>query len=248
MKKETLIKFIDKYNLGDRIKMVNWKVTPSDKILRTRGEIDSRMFIADVTLKDFVDITDAVRIPIASTQKVKAMLSPFEDDLTITLNKDGDRIKGFYASTKDCESYCTAAEPSAIPPVSKDITDTIVYDVEISLTDEFVGAFLKAKAALNDVEEFTIKMNSKDQVEFVIGYSAANTNRINLVAPTKSGKDKLAGNPIKFPAGNVVEVLKANKEMGGGTAFLSSNGVLKFVYDNPQFSCLYYQFASVKKS
>lgn len=247
MKKDTLQNFINKYNLGDLIDKVNWKIVAAEKTLRTRGELDSKTFIADVTLKDFTEIAEDVKIPIVDTKKIKSMLTPFGEDIKITLNKDGDRVKGFLIANNDCESYCTAAEPTAIPPVTKNIEDKYVYDVEIDLTEEFVASFLKARAALDEVQEFTVKMNKNDRVEFVLGYSVANTNRISMVAPTRAGKDKFDAQPIKFPTKNFVEVLKANKEIPNGVLYLRSNGVIKLIYDTPEFYCLYYQFASIKK-
>jgi len=163
------------------------------------------------------------------------------------LNKVNDRILGFTISDKDCESYCSAADPSAIPPVTKDLTDKHVYEIEVDLTEEFVDKLLKARMALDEVGEFTVKMNKNDKVEFVVGYSVANTNRISIIAPTVNGKDKFEGTPLKFPVRNIVEVLRANKEIEGGKLFVKAGGVLKMVYKNEQFQCTYWQFAQIKK-
>lgn len=247
MKKETLIRFIDKYNLGDAIPAVNWKIIAAEKVLKARGELQQKTFTMDVTLKGFDEFKEDVRVPVAATQKVKSMLAPFGEDITLTLNKNGDRVLGFTVSDNDCESYCTAAEPSAIPPVSKDLTDKHTYEVEVSLTEEFVEKFLKAKNALSEVEEFTIRMNKKDQVEFVLGFAVANTNRINLIAPTRNGKDKFDGQPVRFLAKNFVELLKANREMTDGVLYLKAAGVIKVVYSSPEFDCQYWQFAQIKK-
>lgn len=247
IKKELLVKFIDKYYLGDSIKAVIWKYTAADKTLKTRAELDSKEFTMDVSLKEFSEFSENVRIPIASTQKIKSMLSPFGEDVTLTLNKPSDRILGFTISDKDCESYCVAADPSAIPPVTKDLTDTHVYDVEISLNKEFVEKFLKSRAALDEIDEFTVKMNKNGQVEFVFGYSVTNTNRISLVAPTINGKDKFEGQPVKYPLKNLIEVLKANKEIHTGVFYYKPAGVFKVEYKTDQFDCSYWQFAKQPK-
>lgn len=255
MKKETLISFIDKYSLGGTIDKVNWKIITTEKILKARGELQAKTFTADITLSGFDEIAEVdkdgkpidLRIPIANTQKIRSMLAPFSEDIKLTLNKNGDRVLGFTVSDKDCESYCTAADPTAIPPVTKDLTDKHTYNAEISLTEEFVDKFLKAKAALDEVEEFTIKMNKNDQIEFVLGFSVANTNRISILAPAIKGKDKFDGQPIRFLAKNFVEVLKANKEFTDGILYLKSEGIFKVIYKNDQFQCLYWQFAQIKK-
>jgi len=247
MKKERLIRFINKYNLDNIMEAVKWKNIASEKVLRTRGELQSKTFIMDVTMKDFSEFTEDVIIPIVNTPKIKAMLSPFEEDITLTLNTNGDRVVGFSVSDQNCESYCTAADPSAIPPVSKDITDKQNYEVEILLTEEFVDKFLKAKLALSELEDFTIRMNKNDKVEFVVGYSVANTNRITLIAPTINGKDKFDGQPIKFLSKNFIEVLKANKEITDGVLYLTSRGVIKTIFKSDEFDSTYWQFATMKK-
>ncbi len=247
MKKETLIKFIDKYSIGGLIKSVNWKVLSGDKALRTRGELDSKTFIADIISYNFTEIAEDIRISIGDTEKIRSMLSPFGEDIKLDLNKNGDRVLGITISDKDCESYCSSADPSAIPPVTKDVTDKNVYDIEIALTEEFTTRFLKAKTALSEIEEFTVKMNKDDKVEFVLGYSIANTNRITLIAPTINGKDKFIGQPVKFVSKNLIEILKANKEIPNGILSFSPRGVIKTVYKNDQFQCNYWQFAQMVK-
>jgi len=78
IKKETLLRFINKYTLGDTIKSVNWKTVIAEKALKSRGELEAKTFIMDVTLTGFEEFSEDVRIPIASTQKVKALLSPLK--------------------------------------------------------------------------------------------------------------------------------------------------------------------------
>lgn len=247
MKKEKLIRFINKYSLDNIFESVKWKHIAAEKVLHTRGELQQKSFVMDVRMKDFTEFNDDVVIPVVNTQKIKAMISPFEEDIALTLSKVGDRVVGFTVSDQNCESYCTAADPNAIPPVPKDLSDKEIYEVNIALTEEFVEKFSKARAALPDVEEFTIRMNKNDKVEFVIGYSVANTNRITLTAPTINGKDKFDGQPIKFVAKNFLEVLKANKEVTDGVMYLTSRGVIKTVFKGDDFDCLYFQFATLKK-
>jgi hypothetical protein len=247
MKKETLIHFIDKYSLGEILRAVVWKYVAADKVLKTRGELPNRTFVMDVVMNGFTEFSEDVRIPIVETPKVRAMLSPLQENITLTLEKNGDRVVGFIASDADCECRCTAGEFNAIPPAAKDLIDSHTYDVEVSLTEEFTNTFLKAKVALSEIDEVTVRMNKKDQLEFVLGYSVANTNRISILAPTVAGKDKLQGQPIKYSTDCLVEILKANKEIPDGKLHLRSGGVAKFIYKNDLFQCTYWQLPKIKK-
>jgi hypothetical protein len=246
MKKDKLEKFIEKYHLNDAIKAVNWKINAADKTLMSRGELEAKTFTADVKLNNFDEIAEDVRIAIADTKRVLKMLEPFQDEIKLELKKNGDRILGFSASNSDCESYYPAADPSAIPPVTKNLADKHVYDIEIPLTDEFTTLFKSATSALDEVAEFTVRMNSKNQVEFVIGFAVANSQRINIIAPTINGKDSFVGKALKFPSKNILAVMKANKEIQGGVLSIKAQGVIKMVYKDDDFESQYWQFALIK--
>lgn len=252
MKKELLTSFIDKYSLNGTISAVIWKINTKDKTLHTQGDSGMGAFLMDVTMKDFTEITEDIKIPIIKTPKVKSMLNPFGDMIAISLNKnDGGKLLGFTVTDNYCESYCAAAEASSINPPRKNVADTLDYAIEIDLNPEFVDKFLKARQALSDVKEFTVRESRKGNVEFVLGHTAntraTNTDHITITAPTVAGKDKFDGKPIRFVADNFVELLRANKEVEtGGKVHLHPGGILKVVYNTKDFDCTYWQFALKK--
>lgn len=246
MKKEVLSTFINRYNLGNLIPKVKWKYTANDKTLHTRAAADNRCFVADVVMNDFTDLgTEDVIVCIGDTEKVVAMMSPFGDDINLTINKNGDRVLGFTVSDADCESYCTAADPSAIDPVAKNLQDMPEYHVVIPLTEEFLEKFLKARGALKDVETFSVGMNKKGVFEVVIGYTTSNSNRIRIAPQTLPDKNKLDAALI-FPIKNVAEVFKANSDMADGTLSINSQGIIRLYFKNDKYTCTYYQFANKK--
>ena len=122
MKKETLETFIERYTLSGLIPKVKWKYTAAAKTLHTRAAIDNKAFVADVVMNEFSDLgTNDLTICIGDTDKIKAMMKPFGEDLNFVVNQTGDRILGFTISDTDCESYCTAADPASIDPVAKNL-------------------------------------------------------------------------------------------------------------------------------
>lgn len=245
MKKEVLESFIKRYSLGNVVTKVKWKYTSADKTLHTRATADNRGFIVDVVMSDFTELgTDDVVLCIADTDKVKKMMAPFDEDIALIVNKSGERILGFSIADKDCESYCTCADPSAMDPVAKNLNEVQGYSAEILVTDEFVERFLKARNALNDVETFTIAMNKKGVLEVIIGYTTANSNRIRIVPPVTAGLDKV-DKAITFPIKNLFEVLKANQGSEGSIK-VHSNGILLAAFKNDRYACTYYQFANKK--
>src|SRR5271169_911802 len=108
MKKEILETFIRRYSVGGEINKVKWKYSAADKTLHTRAAADNRSFVADVVMNDTTDFgsEDAI-ICIGDTEKVKNMLSPFDEDVNVAINKNGDRILGLQFTNADIECYCT---------------------------------------------------------------------------------------------------------------------------------------------
>ena len=246
MKKAILDSFIKRYNLGNSIPKVKWKYSATDKTLHCRAAADNRSFVVDVILSDFTDFgpQDTV-VCIGDTEKVKAMMKPFGEDINLTINKNGDRVLGFTVSDADCESYCTAADPSAIDPVAKNLQDVPEYHVVIPITEEFLTKFMAARSALDDVETFSVGMNKKGLFEVVVGYTTANSNRIRLTPATLPDKNKIDA-ALAFPIKNLAEVFKANSDITDGQLAINSNGIVRAYFKNDRYTCTYYQFANKK--
>lgn len=246
MKKEVLETFIRRYTLGGEINKVKWKYTAADKTLHTRGAADNRCFVADVVVHDFTDFgTDDIAICIGDTEKIKGMMSPFGEEVNLVINQQGDRILGFTVSDADCESYCTAADPTSIDPVAKNLQDVPEYHVIVPLTEEFLEKFLKARMALKDVASFSVGMNKKGLFEVVIGYATSNSNRIRLTPTTDPVKNKL-DTALAFQIKNIAEVFKANADIPNGTMSINSAGITKLDFKSDKYTCTYYQFANKK--
>jgi hypothetical protein len=250
MKKEVLETFIRRYTLGGEINKVKWKYTAADKTLHTRAVADNRSFVADVVMHDFTDFgTTDVVVCIGDTEKIKGMMSPFGEDLNLTINQQGDRILGFTVSDVDCESYCTAADPTSIDPVAKNLQDVPEYHIVVPLTEEFLEKFLKARNALKDVESFAVGMNKKGLFEIVIGYATSNSNRIRITPTTDTSDPKVAnklGTSLTFPVKNIAEVFKANSDIPNGTLAINDAGIARLYFKSDKYTCTYFQFAQKK--
>ena len=248
MKKETLITFIRKYGLGDIISKTKWKYSSTDKTLHTRAAADNRSFVVDVIMNDFSDfgIEDAI-ICIGDTEKVKNMLSPFDEDgdINVSINKSGDRILGLQFSNNDIECYCTCADPTSIDPVAKNLQDIPEYHVIVPLAETFLEQFLKARNALKDVDSFSVGMNKKGAFEVVIGHVMSNSNRIRLVPATDPVKNKL-DTALAFPVNNIAEVFRANADIPNGILSINSAGIARVYFKSDKYTCTYYQFANKK--
>ena len=246
MKKEVLETFIKRYTLGGLVPKVKWKYTAAAKTLHTRAAVDNKAFMVDVIMSEFEDLgKDDLVICIGDTDKVKAMMTPFGEDINVSVNKVGDRLLGFTISDADCESYCTAADPTAIDPVAKNLQDLPEYHVEIPLTEEFVEKFKKATLALKDVATFSVGMNKKGLFEIVLGYTTSNSNRIRITPATDPVKNTI-GTSLAFPIMYIAAAFKANEDIEGGTMSINNSGIIRLYFKNDKYACTYYQFCNKK--
>jgi hypothetical protein len=229
------------------IPKVKWKYTPADKVLHTRAVADGKAFIVDVVMTGFDQMgNDEIVLCIGDTERVVSMMTPFLGDINVSINKSGDRILGFSFFDKDCESYCTAADPSAIDPVPKNIQDVPDFHVEIPLTEEFVDKFKSARNALKDVETFSVGMNKKGAFEIVLGYATSNSNRVRLTPYCLPNKDKISV-ALTFPMKYLFYAIKANDDIPNGTMSVHNSGLVRLHYKNDKYSCTYYQFCKKKQ-
>ena len=249
MKKSILELFIKKFNLDGIIPKVKLKYTAAEKTLHARAVANNRSFMVDIILNDFdaFGADDAI-ICLGDVEKMKGMLKPFGEDISLAINKNGDRILGFTINDADCEVYCSAADSVSIDPVPKTIDSIPSPDVIVPLTDELIEKFIKSKLALKEVDLFAVGMNKKNLFEIVFGYLTSNSNKIRLTPATDPIKNKLTA-AMQFPVINIVEVLRANADMEDGVlSIIQDQNLIQLSFSNPMFKCQYLQFSnSIKK-
>jgi len=247
MKKLQLESFIKRYSLGGNVSKVKWKYSAQDKTLHARAAIDNKSFIVDVIMNDFDAFgSDDLIFCVGDTDKILSMMKPFNEDINISINRSGDRIYGLSMADDDCESYCSAADPSIMDPVAKNLQDLPPPDVEILLTEDFIDKFKASYSALKDIDSFSVNINKKGLFEIVIGYATTNSNRIRLLPKVTSDKINLI-KAISFPSKNISEILKNNSDIENGKMSVSNMGIVTFHFKNEKYSCTYYQFANIKQ-
>jgi hypothetical protein len=239
MDKTTLETFIKKYNLNGLLEKVRWVV--KDKTLRVTAMTSDKKFLTSITQKKFEGVDDT-EFGIIESSTLKKNLGGIADNMTLTVISDPNdvtRVLQFVLEDGNNEflHQCGALDCFDPEPKIKQVPN---YDVEITLTDEFVARFLKAKAAFEG-DLFTLVMNKKKQkLEMVLGYHERNlTNRISLNIPVVAGKDTLKS-AISFSSKNLKEVLIANSECKDPVLKVSEAGLAFIEFDTPEFQSQYY--------
>lgn len=246
MQKAVLENFIKRSNLGGICEAAHWYSDAEKQTLTARAHTDTKTVILKVMLKEWTGV-ESCQLAIPSASKVKSMLSPIGDEVVITLNKIRERVANFTVSDNDCEAVCTVAEYDAFPEtldVDGDVNTKVMptdFDVELTLTDEFVQRFSKSIAALSDAKDFVLMNNKKGKLEMIINYEDTNTNRIRIPVETAQGKDKFEI-PMGFSTPILKSILAVNDKITDSVLRVSNKGIAVIGFDDPLFKSTYFLF------
>ena len=216
MEKQTLNRFVSKYNLAGLVESVKWE--SKDGSLTTSFISDDKSVLGSVNMKEF-ESPDS-EFGVYDTTKLTKMLSVLGNDVDFSINDiDGKPVSLKFKDGSTNVNYMLA-DLSVIPNVP-DLKQLPPFNVEIKLDANFISKFIKAKGALQDENNFTFTCKDKEG-SIVLGYSNINTNRINIDVDCTCEADV---KPISFSATYLKEILVANKEATNATLKISSQGL-----------------------
>ena len=230
MEKQSLNRFVSKYNLAGLVESVKWE--SKEGSLTTSFISDDKSVLGNVTMKEF-DGTDS-NFGVYDTTKLTKMLSVLGDDVDFSINDiDGKPVSLKFKDGSTSVNYMLA-DLSVIPNVP-DLKQLPPFDVEIKLDSNFISKFIKARGALDENNfTFTCK-DGKGQI--VLGFSNINTNRINIDVDCVCDGDV---EPISFSATYLKEILVANKEATDATLKISSQGLSHIHFEIDNYESNYY--------
>ncbi len=233
MEKQSLNRFVSKYNLAGLVESVKWE--SKDGSLTTSFISDDKSVLGSVSMKDF-DSTDAT-FGVYDTTKLTKMLSVLGDDIEFSINDiDGKSVSLKFKDGSTSVNYMLA-DLSVIPNVP-DLKQLPDFDTEIKLDSNFISKFIKAKGALADENNFTFTCTGENNGQIILGYSNINTNRIKIDVDCTCKKDKV--DPISFSANFLKEILVANKEATDATLKISSQGLAHIHFEIDNYTSDYY--------
>ena len=222
MTKETLKTFISKYYLGGTIESVKLTVDKDAKTLKTNALTDDKSVLLSVVKNNFEELDNA-EIGINDTSKLLKLLNVLGDNIKGNYDLVNEKMTSITFSDDKTDVQYVTADLSVIP-AAPPLKKVPPFNVEIKLDTDFVSRFISSKNALPDVNTFALLMNKKGKLEFVLGYSSMNTNRIKLSVNTVEGKDTVSKN-IHFNANHFKEILLANKDCQDAVLKVSDAGL-----------------------
>jgi hypothetical protein len=231
MNKNNLLKFIQKYSLGGLIESVAWNAEGTK--LSVRFISDDKTLLGEVEYNAYT--STQMNVGIYTTSLLKNMIGVLDNDLTLKVDKAGDKSVSLKLSSDETETSYQLADLGVIPPVP-DLKTLPDFGISIEMASNMIDKFIKAKGALSDVDTFTIFTEGGD-LKMAIGYSSISTNRVTFTAQKDYAETV---KPISFSAKYLKEILTANKEATSAKLKVSTDGLSNVEFQIDDFVCKYY--------
>ena len=231
MNKIVLDTFIQKYNLGGNVNSVKWE--SSGDILSTRFISPDKRLLGELTLVK--QTLPEFEVGVYDTLLLSKMLGTLADKVDFTLTKVDNTPVAFHFTDSVMSADYVLAAVGVIPDVPE-LKNIPEFNTLVNIDSQFINSFIRGKGALADVETFAI--NPIDTgLEFVIGYSDINSNRISI--KVQSGAVSITDS-IVFNANLFKEVLSANKECSKATLQISDKGLAHIEFNVDDFNVKYW--------
>ena len=231
MNKIVLDTFIQKYNLGGNVNSVKWE--SSGDTLSTRFISPDKSLLGELTLAK--QSLPGFEVGVYDTPLLSRMLGTLSDSVDFTLTQVDNTPVAFHFSDSIISADYVLAAIGVIPDVPE-LKNVPEFNTLVNIDAQFINSFIRGKSALPDIETFAV--NSIDGgLEFVIGYSDINSNRISI--KVQSGAVSLTES-IVFNANLFKEVLNANKECSQATLQISDKGLAYIEFNVDDFNVKYW--------
>ena len=231
MNKIVLDTFIQKYNLGGNVNSVKWE--SSGDTLSTRFISPDKSLLGELTLVK--QSLPEFEVGVYDTPLLSKMLGTLADKVDFTLKEVDNTPVAFHITDSVISADYVLAAIGVIPDVPE-LKNVPEFNTLVNIDSQFINSFIRGKGALADVETFAI--NPVDGgLEFVIGYSDINSNRISI--KVQSGAVSLTESVV-FNANLFKEVLNANKECSKATLQISDKGLAHIEFNVDDFNVKYW--------
>jgi hypothetical protein len=231
MNKIVLDTFIQKYNLGGNVNSVKWE--SSGDTLSTRFISPDKSLLGELTLVK--QSLPEFEVGVYDTPLLSKMLDTLSDSVDFSLTEVDNTPVAFKIEDSIMTADYVLAAIGVIPDVPE-LKNVPEFTTLVNIDSQFINSFIRGKGALADVDTFAI--NPVDGgVEFVIGYSDINSNRISIKA--QSGAVNITDS-IVFNANLFKELLNVNKECSKATLQISDKGLAHIEFNVDDFNVKYW--------
>ena len=239
MKKDNLIKFIDKFHLQGLIETVAINVNDdkmSTKFASEDGVVKGSVSVNSPNLAD-------TKFGVYDAKLFRTLISIMDGELNVTINNNNDmNIDNINFNDGLKNVKFIPCDLSIIPENRPFKSLPTEFSLTIpELTSDFINNFTKSSDKIFGNETFNIKYNSDiNKYEIVFGYSPdRDTTVIRFPIEGEIDENDLFDR-VEFNISVVQEILNANKDMSVKNLVVHKAGLLIFTFGSDEFECKYY--------
>ena len=177
-------------------------------------------------------------VGVYDTAQLQKMLNVMMDSIELSLTKVDDNPVAFHLTDANKSSDYVLAALGVIPDVPE-LKKLPEFDTLVTLDAQFMDSFIKSKSALADVDHFAVKPVDGG-VEFVIGYSDMNSNRISIKVPSTA---VTLEKEVNFNANLFSQLLSCNKECSKAELQIAKTGLAYIEFKVDDFVAKYWLVA-----
>ena len=232
--KSILQSVINKYYLNV-CESVTWKT--EDNNLTIDFMSPTADIIGKVTCNNFP--LENSELAIYDTKKLSSLISICNGDLLLELEKQHKLISKLKISDLNFNLTYAISDPLLVPKVGT--VNVPEFTVNLNLTNENIDNLIKAKSALQGIDNMlittTTNLDGENVCEFVFGDEHGHNNKITYQI---SGDITEEDMKIPYNSDTFKTIMNANKDMEEGTMKISSMGLIEFKFSNDEVSSEYY--------
>ena len=232
--KLTLQSAINKYHLGE-IESVKWTVkdnTLSVDFMSLNKEIIGKLTYNNFTVED-------CELAVFDTKKLLNLINITSGDLLISLEKVKSINTKLHIADNSYNLTYALADPLLIKKPGT--VNEPEWDAVLPLEREFVDHLIKAKSALQGVDNMTITptkdLNDTSVCIFSFGDEDGHNNRITY---QMYGEIQPSDTNIPFNSDSFKNILNANKDLEKGTISINYGGLMKLCFKSEDSESEYF--------
>ena len=232
--KLTLQSAINKYHLGE-IESVKWTVkdnTLSVDFMSLNKEIIGKLTYNNFTVED-------CELAVFDTKKLLNLINITSGDLLISLEKKQSVNTKLHIADNSYNLTYALADPLLI--ARPGTVNEPEWDAVLPLEREFVDHLIKAKSALQGVDNMTITptkdLNDTSVCIFSFGDEDGHNNRITY---QMYGEIQSSDANIPFNSDSFKNILNANKDLEEGTISINYGGLMKLCFKSEDSESEYF--------
>ena len=214
--KKVISDIVSKYSLGNSIEKVKWIITDEKFICHFIN--DSKNLVGYVDYRKEIGLKKG-DYGIFNTSQLIKCLNILDGDILV----DATTSKLNMADT-NYDIKFNLADPAVIPNVPDVSSDSDEWSVVFEANDEFITRFVKSKAALSELDTFTVETRegfNGEELVFTVGTNITNTIEFTVDATINESFEA-----VPFDSNLMKEILKANRDYHSGEIRINKKGLL----------------------